>query len=134
MFGTRWQLFRLLGIPISLDASWLIILALLTWTLIGIFQEEMPDLPLIAYALIGLATALAFFTCILLHEFGHALVAKALGTPIRGITLFLFGGVAEMENEPGSAGSEFLIAVAGPAVSAVLAVFFWLASGLAEAP
>ena len=97
-------------------------------------EPGMPDLPLIAYALIGLATALAFFTCILLHEFGHALVAKALGTPIRGITLFLFGGVAEMENEPGSAGSEFLIAVAGPAVSAVLAVFFWLASGLAEAP
>ena len=134
MFGTRWQLFRLLGIPISLDASWLIILALLTWTLVGIFQEEVSDLPLIAYGLMGLATALAFFTCIVLHELGHALVAKTLGTPIRGITLFLFGGVAEMENEPGSAGSEFLIAIAGPAVSAVLAVVFGLASGLVEMP
>lgn len=134
MFGTRWQLFRLLGIPISLDASWLIILALLTWTLVGIFQEEVSDLPLIAYGLMGLATALAFFTCIVLHELGHALVAKTLGTPIRGITLFLFGGVAEMENEPGSAGSEFLIAIAGPAVSAVLAVVFGIASGLVEMP
>ncbi len=134
MFGTRWRLFRLLGIPISLDASWLIILALLTWTLINLFQEAVPDLPVATYWAMGLGAALAFFTCIVLHELGHALVARAVGIPIRGITLFLFGGVAEMEDEPPSASSEFLMAIAGPAVSAVLAAIFWLLSGLVEAP
>src|SRR5271169_5355765 len=99
MFGTRWRLFRLLGISISVDASWLIILALLTWTLIDLFREAVPDLPAAAYWLMGLAVALAFFTCVVLHELGHAVVARAVGIPIRGITLFLFGGVAEMEGE-----------------------------------
>ena len=134
MFGTRWRLFRLMGIPISLDASWLIILALLTWTLIDLFREAVPDLPTATYWIMGLGAALAFFTCIVLHELGHALVARAVGIPIRGITLFLFGGVAEMEDEPPSASSEFLMAAAGPAVSAVLAAIFWLSSGLVAAP
>jgi Zn-dependent protease len=134
MFSTRWRLFRLLGIPISVDASWLIILALLTWTLIDFFRGEVTDLPVATYWTMGLGAALAFFTCIVLHELGHALVARAVGIPIRGITLFLFGGVAEMEDEPLSATSEFLMAVAGPAVSAVLAAIFWLLSGLTEAP
>ena len=134
MFGTRWRLFRLLGIPISLDASWLIILALLTWTLINLFREEVSDLPDAAYWAIGLGTALAFFASIVLHELGHALVARAVGIRIRGITLFLFGGVAEMEDEPPSAGKEFLMAAAGPAVSVVLAALFWLFATLAEAP
>jgi Zn-dependent protease len=134
MFGTRWRLFRLLGIPISLDASWLIILALLTWTLINLFHEAVPDLSVGTYVAMGLGAALAFFTCIVLHELGHALVARAVGIPIRGITLFLFGGVAEMEDEPPSASSEFLMAVAGPAVTAVLTAIFWLLSGLVEAP
>jgi Zn-dependent protease len=134
MFGTRWRLFRLLGIPISLDASWLIILALLTWTLIDFFRVAVPDLSGAAYWVMGLAAALAFFACIVLHELGHAMVARAVGIPIRGITLFLFGGVAEMEDEPPSASSEFWMAIAGPAVSALLAVLFWLISGLVEAP
>jgi len=130
----RWRLFRFMGIPINLDASWLIILALLTWTLIVFFRQAVADLPEIAYWLMGLGAALAFFTCIVLHELGHALVARAVGIPIRGITLFLFGGVAEMENEPPSPSSEFLMAIAGPAVSAVLVVVFWIASGWVESP
>lgn len=132
MFGTRLRLFRLLGIPISLDVSWLIILALLTWTLMEFFREAVPDLPVPTYWVMGLGAALAFFACIVLHELGHALVARTVGIPIRGITLFLFGGVAEMEDEPPTASSEFLMAVAGPAVSAVLAAIFWLLSGLAQ--
>jgi Zn-dependent protease len=134
MFAMRWRLFRLLGIPISLDASWLIILALLTWTLITFFHEAVPDLSVATYWVMGLAAALAFFTCIVLHELGHALVARAVGIPIRGITLFLFGGVAEMEDEPPSASSEFLMAIAGPAVSAVLTGIFWCLAELVEAP
>ena len=74
----------------------------------------------------GLVTALAFFGCILLHELGHAVVARARGMPISGITLFLFGGVAELGDEPPSAGTEFLMAIAGPGVSVLLAIVFWL--------
>jgi Zn-dependent protease/CBS domain-containing protein len=129
MSGTRWQLFRLFGIPVSIDASWLIILALLTWTLSELFASEISGLPIAGYWLMGLIATLAFFACVLLHKMGHALVSRATGSPIRGITLFLFGGVAEMEGEPKSALNEFLMAIAGPVVSAVLAACFWLLSG-----
>jgi Zn-dependent protease/CBS domain-containing protein len=132
MFGTRWRLFRLLGIPISVDLSWLIILALLTLSFASgfpaLFHAYFPGAarPAYEYWIMGLVAALAFFGCILLHELGHAVVARARGMPIRGITLFLFGGVAELGDEPPSAGTEFLMAIAGPAVSVVLAIAFWL--------
>src|SRR5579883_752193 len=103
MFGTRWPLFRLLGIPIAVDASWLVILALLTWSLANVFGEALPGLQPAAYWAMGLGTATCFFGCLVLHEMGHALVARSVGIPIRGITLFLFGGVAELEGEPLSA-------------------------------
>jgi Zn-dependent protease/CBS domain-containing protein len=124
MFGKRWRLFRLLGIPISVDASWLIILALIAWSLADQFHQRYKMLNEWNYWIMGFVTALAFFLCIVLHELGHAVVARAFGMPIRGITLFLFGGVAELEGEPASAGSEFLMAVAGPVVSLVLTVLF----------
>src|SRR5262249_28265888 len=125
MFTARWRLFRLFGIPVSMDASWLIILVLLTWTLAtGFFQPALPELSQAQRWLLGLGTALAFFACIVLHEMGHALAARALGMPMRGITLFLFGGVAEMTDEPPTPRSEFLMAIAGPAVSAVLGALF----------
>jgi Zn-dependent protease/CBS domain-containing protein len=134
MFGMRWRAFRLLGIPISFDASWLIILALLTLSLTSGFpsllHEYFPGtaehLAPYQYWIMGLVTALGFFSCIVLHELGHALVARARGMPIRGITLFLFGGVAELGDEPVSAGTEFWMAIAGPIVSVVLAVAFWI--------
>lgn len=136
MFGTRWQLFRLFGIPVALDLSWLIILALLTLTLAGLFPNLMEQFyPEVAgkqtpgfYWVVALATAVLFFGCILLHEFGHALVARQQGMPIRGITLFLFGGVAEIGEEPISARNEFLMAIAGPLVSVVLVGVFALST------
>jgi Zn-dependent protease len=131
MFTLRWRLFRLFGIPISVDASWFIILILLSWNLTdGFYRKNLPDLPEVNAWLLGIGTAVAFFTCIVLHEMGHALVARYLGMPIRGITLFIFGGVAELGAEPLSAGSEFFMAIGGPAVSAVLASGFYLLSGL----
>jgi len=98
MFGTRWRLFRLLGIPVSVDVSWLVILALLTLSfakrfptiLHDYFPGDSSNLTQADYWVMGLVTALAFFTCIVLHEFGHALVARSRGMPISGITLFLF--------------------------------------------
>jgi Zn-dependent protease/CBS domain-containing protein len=138
MFGTRWRLFRLFGIPIGVDASWFLILVLVSWSLAtGWFGQDLPDArPGLRWAL-GVGAAIAFFVCILLHEMGHALVARRVGIPIRGITLFLFGGVAEMEGEPPSAGSEFLMAIAGPLVSLALAALFallWLAGAAAHWP
>src|SRR6185312_10522399 len=138
MFWKRWRLFRLCGIPVALDASWLIILALLTFSIASLFPtlmrqyfgEAAPDLPPSAYWLMGLIAAVAFFGCILLHELGHALVGRARGMPIRGITLFLFGGVAELEEEPPSAGTEFLMAIAGPVVSVLLGIGFALLTGI----
>jgi Zn-dependent protease/CBS domain-containing protein len=124
MFRTRWRLFRLWGLSINIDASWLIIVALLTWTLTTVFRGAAPGAPTAEYWAMGLITALAFFVCILLHELGHALVARRLGIPLRGVTLFLFGGVAELEGEPASAGAEFVMAIAGPIVSAVLVGVF----------
>jgi Zn-dependent protease len=134
MFTARWQLFRLFGIPISLDISWLFILVLVTGTLaVQFFPNAMPGVSAAAAWGMGLITALAFFACIVLHEMGHALVARSRGMPIRGITLFLFGGVAELGSEPVTAGSEFLMAIAGPLVSAVLGVGFLIAAAFLTA-
>ncbi|MGH7173737.1 MAG: site-2 protease family protein [Gemmataceae bacterium] len=138
MFGRRWKLFRLCGIAVSLDASWLIILVLLTFSIASLFPVLMrdyfgdtaPALPSYAYWLMGLIAAVAFFGCILLHELGHAIVGRARGMPIRGITLFLFGGVAELEEEPSSASTEFLMAIAGPVVSVILGIGFALLTGI----
>ncbi len=133
MFGTRWRIMRLLGIPISIDASWLIIIALLTVLIAYEFPVELQEyfpgastMPTYDYWIMGLITALAFFGCILLHELGHAVVARARGMPINGITLFMLGGVSELGDEPPSAITEFLMAIAGPAVSVVIAVACWL--------
>ncbi len=136
MFANRWQLFRLYGIPISVDVSWLIILALITLTIASSFPVLMhqyygqaaPTLAPYQSWITGFIAALAFFTCILLHELGHALAARAMGMPIKGITLFLFGGVAELEAEPPSARTDFLMAIAGPAVSLFLGIAFGLSA------
>src|SRR5438128_541545 len=104
MFGARWRLFRLLGIPIYLDVSWIIILVLITFLLTSNFAETVRGYSTSEYVGMGLVTAVAFFACIVLHELGHATVARATGLPIRGITLFIFGGVAELSEEPKSAG------------------------------
>src|SRR5438445_6003783 len=130
MFTARWRLFRLLGIPISVDASWLIILALVSWTLAEMFRRQVPGLVSADYWVMGVITAVSFFVCVVLHELGHATVARAKGMPIRGITLFMFGGVAELGGEPPSASSEFLMAIAGPVVSAILGGLFWLGANL----
>jgi Zn-dependent protease/CBS domain-containing protein len=134
MFTARWRLLRVFGIPIYVDASWLLVLALLTWMLSSEFHEIFPALEAGAAFGLGLIAALLFFLCILLHELGHAVVGRSVGMKIRGITLFLFGGVAELESEPTSAGGEFVMAIAGPVVTVVLAALFWFGSLASVAP
>ena len=117
---------RILGIPIGLDFSWFVILALLTWMLAGsYYPAEFKDWPPLLYWFMGALTAIMLFVSVLLHELGHSMVALRYNIPVRSITLFLFGGVAQIGAEPPSAIAEFLIAIAGPLVSLVLAVLFY---------
>ena len=116
---------RILGIPIGLDYSWFLIFALITWSLAGsYFPEQYPGWSTGLYWAIGLATSLLFFASVLLHELGHSVIALRNGIPVRSITLFIFGGVAQIGREPGSPGVEFRVAIAGPVVSFALAGLF----------
>jgi Zn-dependent protease len=118
---STYSLGRVAGIEIGLNWSVLGLLALLMWTLAtGIFPSTNPGLGDHAYFSMAVVASLAFFGSILLHELGHALQARRDGMRIDGITLWLFGGVARFAGMFPSAGAEFRIAVAGPAVSAIL--------------
>lgn len=127
MNGTDFQVLRVRGLPIRINVSWFAVLLLFTWSLAtGWFPLSDPGFTTSAYWLMGFVASLGLFLSILLHELGHAFTAMRMGLRIRGITLFLFGGVAEMEEEPPDPRSELLIAVAGPAVSVVIAALCWL--------
>jgi len=116
---------RILGISIGLDYSWFVIFALLTWMLAGsYYPEEFKNWSPLLYWFMGATTAIMLFASVLLHELGHSVIALWYKVPVRSITLFLFGGVAQIEAEPPSAIAEFFIAVAGPLVSLILAILF----------
>jgi Zn-dependent protease len=118
MFGPRFKLFKLFGFQINVDLSWLILFLLLSWTFAANwFPQARPGLTTTTYWVMGVVTALLLFVSIVLHEVSHALAARRYGLPIRGITLFIFGGVAEMTDEPPTAKSEFVVAIAGPIAS-----------------
>jgi Zn-dependent protease len=118
---------RILGIPLRLDYSWFLIFALLTWTLAAsYYPAEFPNWPVAQYWLLGAVTAILLFASVVLHELGHSVVARHYHISVRKITLFVFGGVAEIEAEPPSATAEFWIAIAGPIVSLGLAALFSL--------
>jgi Zn-dependent protease/CBS domain-containing protein len=127
-FGRRLRLFKLLGFEVRLDWSWIIIAVLVTWSLAdGLFPQLYRHLSKEVYWAMGLAGALGLFASIIFHEFCHSLVARKFGMTMKGITLFIFGGVAEMGDEPPTARVEFLMALAGPASSFFLSgVFYWL--------
>lgn len=128
MWGRGIRLFRFLGFEIRLDWSWLIIALLVTWSLArGLFPAFILGLAATAYWGMAIAGAAGLFASILLHELGHSVVARYNGVTMRRITLFVFGGVAEMEREPPSPKSEFLIAIAGPVTSALLGLALFLA-------
>lgn len=125
MFGRPIPLFNLFGFPIRLDPSWFIVAILLIWSLAStIFPQTYPGLGGAAYWLMGITAAFGLFASIVLHEIGHSVVARHYGIPIRGITLFIFGGVAELEREPASAKAELLISLVGPLVSLLLVGVF----------
>ena len=117
---------RILGIPIALDYSWFLVFALLTSTLaVSYYPAEFHDWPRLLCWVMGAVTAVLFFASILLHELGHSVVALRYQIPVRSITLFIFGGVAQIGTDAPSASAEFRIAIAGPLVSLALAGAFY---------
>jgi Zn-dependent protease len=127
MFGRPIPLLRLAGFQVGLDWSWLILAVLITWTLSsGVFPSYYPGLTPAAYWSMGVIAALGLFASIILHELAHAIVARRYGLPIRRITLFIFGGVADMEAEPDRPAVEFWVAIAGPIASCLIALVSWV--------
>lgn len=127
MFGRSVTLFRMFGFAIRVDASWLIIAVLIAWSLAsGLFPHLYHGLSPTQYWTMGILGALLLFFSIIVHELAHSLVARRNGLAMKGITLFIFGGVAEMDREPPNARSEFLMAIAGPVASIVIGAIFYM--------
>jgi Zn-dependent protease/CBS domain-containing protein len=115
------------GVEVRINWSWLVIFALIVWSLAdGIFPSQNPGLSGGVHLAMAIVAALLFFISLLLHELGHSWVARREGMEIDGITLWLFGGVSEFKTRFPSAGAEFRIAIAGPLVSLLLGVIFVL--------
>jgi Zn-dependent protease len=134
MFNRGIQVATFSGIPFRIDVSWIIIFLLIVSNLTyGILPSLSPNLFGYHYWLLGILGAGFFFGSILLHELAHALVAKAQGIPVGSITLFLFGGVAHIEEEPKTPAAELLMAGAGPVTSVALAALFWSLGGIVGA-
>ena len=121
MFGRGIKLFKLFGFEVKVDASWLILGVLISWSLaMGWFPNLYKGLPMSSYWIMGVAGAIGLFFSIVFHELCHSLVARRFGLKMSGITLFIFGGVSEMTDEPESPKVEFFMAASGPASSIVL--------------
>ncbi|MBA2255927.1 MAG: site-2 protease family protein [Thermoleophilaceae bacterium] len=119
--GRSLKLATVAGVRIGVDPSWFLVLFLIIYLLSGTYDALFPDEPILAFAL-ATVSALLFFTSVVLHELGHAIVAIRNGIGIAGIDLWLFGGVAKMRRDSDSAGVEFRIAVAGPLVTLAIVV------------
>src|SRR5712691_1794825 len=116
------KLGRIFGVEIGLHYSWLIIALLITLSLAGHFREHNPDWGDSVSWGLAIITALLFFAAIVAHELSHAVVAKSRGLPVRSITLFALGGVAEIEKEAADAKTEFWMGIVGPITSLVIGV------------
>lgn len=128
------RLGRIFGINIYIDWSWIFIFLLVTWNLAaGVFPQLHPNWGATLNWGTAIVASLLFFASVLAHELAHSLVAKARGLPVRNITLFLFGGVSNIQREPASAGTEFVMSIVGPLTSIVLGVIFLLLSGATAA-
>jgi Zn-dependent protease/CBS domain-containing protein len=118
------QVAKVFGIPVRIHISWFLIFILIAWSLAGqYFPERYPHWSPSLYWAVGIATSILFFLSVLLHEFAHSLVSMAFGVPVKDITLFIFGGAAQITREPKSAVNEFIMAIAGPMTSLALALF-----------
>jgi len=122
----EFDLFKIAGVQIAIDYSWLVIFVLVLWSLsVGYFPEVHPGYPTSEYWIVGIVGTFLFFASIVIHELSHAIVGNSLGQPVKRISLFIFGGMAHLGHEPTDANAELKIAAAGPLTSFVLGVFFF---------
>ena len=131
MIGQSVRLTTIRGIQVGVHYSWFIIFFLITFSLTTRFASEHPHWTSVEHYGVGIATSLLFFASILIHELAHSFVALAKGIPVRAITLFVFGGVAQIGREPDRPATEFQIAIAGPIASFLLSAAFGLMAVLA---
>jgi Zn-dependent protease/CBS domain-containing protein len=127
MLGQSWQIGRIFGIPLKVHISWFVVFA---WITYGLAEKYFPFVqPELSgarweYWLMGIGAALLLFASVLVHELGHSWVALRYHIPIAQITLFIFGGMAQIRREAPTPRAEFLIAIAGPIVSVLVAIVF----------
>ena len=122
------NLFSIGGIRISIHYTWFVVLGLVVWSLaVEHFPQAYPDFSKVTIWLVSVVAALFLFISVLLHELSHSFVANRMGLGIRGITLFIFGGIAHLGKEPDDPNTELKVAIAGPACSLALAVIFFVA-------
>ena len=130
--GSAFNLGRIFDIPFRLHYTWFIIFLLITFSLSWqVFPALYPGWTVLTYWIIGIVTSLLFFASVVAHELAHSLVARFYGIPVKGITLFIFGGVAQMAREAARPGAELKMAAAGPACSLVIGGLFallWLST------
>ncbi len=120
------RLMQVMGIPISLDLSWFLVFALITWILaVNYFPSEIGRGSVLMLWVMAAITSILFFISVLLHELGHSIVAQRYKLPVKSITLYIFGGISEITAEPPSPLPEFVIAFVGPLTSLLLAAFFY---------
>jgi Zn-dependent protease/CBS domain-containing protein len=123
------RLFRIVGIPVSVNYTWFIIFGLITWSLASsYFPHYYPDVSRSAHWAMGFFAAVFLFLSVLAHELTHSLIAQREGIEVGEITLFIFGGVSQLLKEPEDPGKELKMAIGGPACSLVLALVFWILS------
>ena len=120
------RLFRIAGIDIGIHYTWILIFALLTWSLAqGFFPQLYPGWDTMTYWITGVVAALLLFISVLIHELAHSLIAQARGMTVASITLFIFGGVSNLEEEPKKPKVELAMSIVGPLASLALAGIFW---------
>ncbi|MFN2609395.1 MAG: site-2 protease family protein [Actinomycetota bacterium] len=125
--GRGFRVAKVFGIDIRLDQSWFIISFFIAWSFGGLFKQALRGLEPSAYTVLGVLAAILFFLSLLAHEMSHALVARRKGIEVISITLFIFGGVAQIKSDPVTPGDEFQVAAVGPLTSVVIgAVLFGL--------
>ena len=133
MFGHSLTLFTAFGIKVRVNIGWAFIAAFIAWSLAqGFFPQIYAGLSASTYWSMALLALLGLAVSIVLHELAHSLVGRAFGMPVHSITLFMFGGVAELEEEPETPRAELLMALAGPAMSIALAAVFAVLEAAAE--
>src|SRR5437870_7802626 len=135
MFGTSWHIGRIFGIPLRIHISWFLVFALVVWSLARYyFPAVLSQSPLWEYWVLVVVSSLLLFASVLVHELGHSWVALRYRIPIAQITLFIFGGMAQIRREAPTPRAEFLIAIAGPIVSVLISIAFGVVAAVPGSP